>query len=133
MAKTHGKETVIKLNAVDLSAFCNTSEWTRSADSHDTTTYGADDHAYDGGLGDAKATIGGFYDDGATGPRATIEPLIGTKVAYIRQPEGTGAGKSQDSCTVLVMSYVETSPVADMVTWSAELQVSGAVDSTDQV
>jgi hypothetical protein len=132
MAKKHGKDTVVKLNSVDLSAFCNSSEFTRSADSHDTTTYGADDHAYDGGLGDAKVTIGGLYDDGATGPRATIEPLIGTKVTFIRQPEGTGPGLAQDSCTVLVTSYVETSPVADMVTWSAELQVSGAVDSTDQ-
>jgi hypothetical protein len=132
MAKKHGKDTVIKLNSVDLSAFCNTSEFTRTADSHDTTTYGADAHGYDGGLTDAKATIGGMYDDSATGPRATIEPLIGTKVPYIRQPEGAGSGLAQDSCTVLVVSYVESSPVADMVTWSAELQVSGDVDSTDQ-
>ena len=132
MSFIHGKDTFISLNAADLSVFCNTSTFTRSADSHDVTAYGATDHEYQGGLGDGSASIGGIYDNSATGPRDIIEPLVGTKVTLIRRPEGTGSGKPQDSVTVLVTNYVETSPVADMVTWTAELQCSGAITSTNQ-
>ncbi|HKX46587.1 MAG TPA: hypothetical protein VJP77_07780 [Planctomycetota bacterium] len=133
MAFIHGKDTYISLNAVDLSAFVNTSELSRSADSHDVTTYGKSDHVYRGGLGDGKATMAGIYDDGAAGPRATIEPLIGTVVELVRRPEGTGATKPEDTVDVLVMTYVETNPVADMVAWSCEMQLSDAVVTADQV
>lgn len=134
MAFKHGKDTVIKLNAKDLSAFVTTSELNRTSDSHDVTTYGKGSHVYMGGLQDAKASMSGIYDSTAvTGPRATIQPLIGTVVTLIRQPEGTGTGKPQDSVSVLVTGYVETNPVADMVTWSCEMQCSDAINSTSQV
>lgn len=132
MTFVHGKDTYISLNAVDLSAFCNASDLTRKADKHDVTTYGKDDHVYSGGLGDGEGNISGVYDNGAAGPRDTIEPLIGTVVTLIRRPEGTGSGLPQDSVSVLVEEYVETNPVADMVTWSAKLQLSDAVTSTNQ-
>lgn len=129
----HGKDTVIKLNAVDLSAFVNTSEITRSADSHDTTTYGQDAHVFQGGLKNGTASMAGIYDDAATGPRATIEPLLGTVVTLVRQPIGTGPGLPQDSVQVLVTQYVETNPVADMIAWSCEMQLSGDVNTAAQV
>lgn len=132
MAFIHGKETVIKLGASDLSAFTNTSTFTRTADSHDVTTYGKDDHVFAGGLGNGTASMGGIYDNGATGPRDVIEPLIGTEVVLTRQPEGTGSGLPQDVVDVIITSYVETSPVADMVSWSCEMQLSDAVNSTNQ-
>ena len=132
MTFVHGKDTFISLNAVDLSAFVNTSELGRTADSHDVTTYGKDSHVYAGGLLDGKATMAGVYDNGGSGPRATIEPLIGTVVTLIRQPEGTGSGLPQDEVDVLVMGYTETNPVADMVAWSCEMQLSDDVDSDDQ-
>lgn len=133
MAFKHGKDTVISLNAVDLSAFTDTSELNRSADLHDVTTYGKSSHVKVGGLLDAKATMSGTYDDGATGPRATIEPLIGTTVTLIRKPVGTGAGKPQDSVSVVVVGYVETNPVADMVKWSCEMECTDEVTSSAQV
>ncbi|RKF24139.1 hypothetical protein [Micromonospora globbae] len=133
MAKVHGRHTFISLGGDDLSTFTNTSEITRTADSHDVTGYGADAHEFVGGLKGGTATMGGIYDNTAsTGPRAVIEPLIGQTVELIRQTEGTGAGKPQDKATVLVTQYVETNPVADMVTWSCEMQISGTVDTTPQ-
>lgn len=133
MAFVHGKNTHIELDSNDLSAYVNQSELTRSADSHDTTTYGKEAHDFEGGLKNGTATMSGIYDDTAsTGPRAVIEPLVGTKVTLVRQPEGTGSGKPQDSVTVLVTNYVETNPVADMVTWSCEMQLSGVIDTTAQ-
>jgi len=132
MAFVHGKNTVITLDGDDLSAFTNTSELTRGADSHDVTCYGKNDHVFSGGLGKGSASMGGVYDNTATGPRAVIEPLVGTLVTLIRKPDGTGAGKPQDSVSVLVEEYVETSPVADMVSWSVKLLMSDAVTSTTQ-
>jgi hypothetical protein len=134
MSFVHGKDTYFSLGGSDLSTFTNTSTFTRAADVHDSTTYGKDDHTFEGGLGVSSMSAGGMYDNTAsTGPRAVIEPMVGTKVAMVRRPDGTGSGKAQDAVDVVVTSYVETNPVADMVTWSVELQGSDAVNSTAQV
>lgn len=128
----HGKNTVLKLNAVDLSIYCNTSEVTLDGDEHDVTGYGAAGHAVQGGLEASKVTFGGTYHSATTGPRGTIEPLRGTNVPFIRQPEGTGSGLPQDSATIHVKTYVETAPVAGMITWSCDGTVSGVVNHAAQ-
>lgn len=133
MAKVHGKDTFVSLDGDNLSTYSNSVEFVRTGDSHDVTTFGNSDHVYLGGLGDGTTTLGGFYDSTAsTGPRAVIEPLIGTVVTMIYQSEGTGSSKPQDSVSVLVTSYTETNPVADYKTWEVELQHSGAVNSAAQ-
>lgn len=134
MAKQHGKRTVVKVGANDLSTYTNASELTRTADTHDTTTYGNDAHRYNGGLLDGKFVMSGVYDTTAvTGPRAVLEPLIGVDGTEItRQTEGAGVGKPQDLFDAVLNSYVETNPVADMVTWSTEWSIDGDVDSTPQ-
>lgn len=132
MAFVHGKNTYIELDSNDLSTFVNTSEITREADEHDVTTYGREAHDFAGGLATGSATMSGTYDNGTTGPRAVVDPLLGTKVTLIRRPEGTGSGLPQDSITVLVRNYVETNPVADMVAWSCEMRLSSVVDTTPQ-
>jgi hypothetical protein len=133
MAWIHGKDTVITVATADLSTYTDSSELNRTADSHDVTTYGNDSHRKEGGLFDGKFTMSGTYDNTAvTGPRAKLEPLLGTVAAIVRQPEGAGAGKAQDSFDALMVSYVETSPVADMVKWSAEFEIDGDVDSAVQ-
>lgn len=132
MAFVHGKDTVIILDGDDLSAYTNTSELDIEADEHDVTTYGKDDHVFAGGLLGGSASMGGIYDDTAAGPKAIIEPLIGTVVTLVRRAEGTGSGKPQESVSVLVKRYVETNPVADMITWSAELTKSDLITRTTQ-
>lgn len=134
MALIHGHLTVVKVATDDISTYVKTSEFTRESDEHDMTTYGNGSHVVKGGLLGGKFTFSGTYDSTAsTGPRAKLEPLVGTEVAVIRQPEGTGSGKPQDSFNGNLKSYVETNPVADYVTFSCEITISGAVDSTAQV
>jgi hypothetical protein len=132
MAFTHGKLTYVSLNAVNLSTFANNTEYEKSADEHDVTTYGKNSHVFAGGLKGGKATISGVYDNGAAGPRATIEPLVGTVTELIHRPEGTGTGLPEDTVDVLVKSYKESAPVADMRMWTAELTFSDDVVSADQ-
>jgi hypothetical protein len=133
MAFVHGKNTVITVATTDLSEYTDSSELGRKADSHDVTTYGNDAHRKAGGLLDGSFKMSGTYDNTAmTGPRAKLEPLLGTICAVVRQPEGAGSGKAQDSFDALLVDFTETSPVADMVKWSAEFEIDGDVDSAAQ-
>lgn len=132
MSFVHTKDTVVTLGGDDLSAFTNSTTFNRSADSHDVTTYGKNSKVYAGGLKDGTVTIGGLYDDSATGPNAVIEPLLGTTVELVFKPAGTGTGKAQKVCDVVVTAFNVSSPVSDMVQWTAELQISGDVDITPQ-
>ena len=133
MAFIHGKGAYVSLNSVDLSAFVNEIQFNRSSDTHDTTTMGKNAHTYQGGLLDGTCTLNGIYDDGMTGPRATVEPLIGTTTTLKHRPEGTGSGKPEDTAQVVVESYEETSAVADMIAWTCTLQITGDVTTVDQV
>lgn len=133
MAKSHGKKTVFKLDAVDWSAYCNNSQITLTTATTDTTTYGKNSVVKDAALNDGKLSVSGFYDTTAsTGPRAAFLAIRGTKVAFVHQPEGTGTGLPQDTGDCIVTNYVQTHPVADYVTWSIDIELSDDVDSTPQ-
>ena len=133
MTFIHGKDTYISLGGVNLSTFTDTSEVGRKSDVHDVTTYGKSAHVKQGGLLDGTVKMSGTYDNTATtGPRPAITSRLGTTVAFVRRPEGTGSGRPQDSCSVVVAGYTETNPVADMVKWSADLEISDTVDTTAQ-
>lgn len=134
MSKQHGKDTVVKLNGVDLSIYGSKVEFSRKADSHDLTTFGNDSHRKGGGLLDGSAVIEGWWEGAAVtgGPAPVINPLIGTVVPMVYQPEGTGSGKAQRTVDVLIVSYVESSPVADYVSWTCDVEFDGDVTTTNQ-
>lgn len=134
MTFVHAKDTFISLDANDLSAFTDTSSWEDTSEKHQVTCYGAERHAYAYGLGDGKQSMGGTYDNTAAGPKAVIEGIKDAKelVTLIRRPEGTGSGKPQESVQVLIEKYNESSPVADMVKWTCDLQFSGDITRTTQ-
>lgn len=133
MAKRHGRHTYISLDGTDISAYCSESSFDRSADSHDTTTYGATAHAVgDDGLLKHSGSMSGLYDNTTSGPHDLITALIGTNVTLVRRPEGTGTGLPQESMTVRVTKYSESNPVADYVKWSADFDVDGDITDTDQ-
>jgi hypothetical protein len=128
MAFVHGKSCSFTVATKDVSPFTNSVEMKRSADSHDTSTFGGNSKTYAGGLKDGTATASGIYDNTTlTGPRNSILPLLGTSVTCIYGPEGATATKPKETFTAVVTSYEESVPVADMITWTAELQISGDV------
>lgn len=134
MARLHSRFTVITVGGVNLSAFITNSELSRTADSHDTTGYGIGAKTYISGLEDATLSLEGIYDDGADDtPRTELMPLLGgDAVAIVRQPEGAGTGKGQETFNAILTDYTESNPVGDLVTFSAEFQVTGAITDTDQ-
>jgi hypothetical protein len=132
MSFVHGKSVFVSLDGSDISAFCTSVGPKRTADTHDVTTFGKNSKVYFGGLLDGTFDVEGIYDNTASGPKAVIEPLLGTTVTMIYRPEGTGSGKPQTTVDVLISSYEETAPVADMVTWKASLQGSDDAIVSDQ-
>lgn len=132
MAFIHGRGTAVSIDGDDLSDYANSVEFERTADSHDVTTFGRNSKVYAAGLKDGTATIEGIYDSTAgTGPGAVLRPLVGgSAVELVYQPEGAGSGKPTATVDALVTTYSESAPVADMITWSAELQLSGDIADT---
>ncbi len=131
MSKVHGSGQVITFDGDSVRV--TTSQLERGGDGHDTTLSGDDDHVTSPGLGTGKFTCSGVYDNTAsTGPAAVLKPLINTIVPMIRQVDGVGTGKAQESFEAHLEKYTETAPVADMVTWAVDMTVSGAVDDTAQ-
>lgn len=134
MAFVHGKGTVVKIGSTDISAYSNSVTFSRTADTHDVTCFGKTAKVYAPGLKDGTASIEGVYDNTAvSGPSALFRPLVGAaSVVLVYRPEGTGTTKPEAEVAGLVNSYEESSPVADMVTWTAELQLSDTIDDTPQ-
>ena len=132
MAFVHGKNTSVTIDSDDLSAYCNSVQFNRSADSHDVTTFGKNQKVYNSGLKDGEVTLEGIYDStAATGPGAVLRPLVGgANVEFVYKPEGSGVGKPVATVDVIVTAYEESAPVADMITWSATLQMSDSIADT---
>lgn len=134
MTFVHGKDTVLTIDGDDISIYTNSSSWEDSSDKHDVSCYGAERKAYAYGLGDGTLSMEGVYDNTAAGPKAILEGIkdAGALVTLIRRPEGTGSGLPQESVSVLVEKYTETNPVADMIKWTCDLQMSGTITRTTQ-
>lgn len=129
---TLGADAIFELDSNDLTPFLDSVTFTESADSLDVTTYGNGGHRKRGGLTDGSISIGGVYDTTVAGPRDVIKPLKGQVVSFSWQPEGAGTGLPQSAGNVLVQNYVESSPVADIVRWTAALEIDGDITDTNQ-
>lgn len=134
MSAQHSKATVVTLGG-DPVTIANSTTYNRSRDVHDVTGYGANSKVYAPGLLDGTVTVEGIYDNAAlTGTKAVVQAAFeaGTTIEFVYQPEGAGTGKPQNVCDVIVTAYNESSAVADMVQFTAELQITGDVDVTPQ-
>lgn len=133
MATSHGKLTRVTVATQNISPFVKNSSLEKAAKTHDVTGYGVDDELYAGGLRGHKFTMSGVYDNTVTvGPRLVLNGSVAATLAIVRQLEGLGSGKPQDAFSAILEKYVETNPHDDMVTWSADFQVTGPVNSTPQ-
>lgn len=131
MAFVHGKNSVFKLDnasgsLTDISAFVNNVDFPETADVAESSVLGASNKTYLVGLRDASISISGLFD-------ATVDAILGAVVgqtatlSYEYSPEGTGSGKVKYTGEAILTNYALSSPVGDVVAYSADLQCSGAV------
>ncbi len=131
MAFTHGKDSVFKLDnasgsLTDISSYVNSVDFPETADVAETTVLGDDNKTYIVGLKDATLSLAGLWD-------STIDGILGAVIgqaatlSFEYSPEGTASGKVKYSGECILTSYAQSSPVGDVVGYSADFQVSAAV------
>lgn len=136
MAYIHGKNTIVKWGATDLSAFTESTDFNDGVSAEKVTTYGATRtrESYAGSLGDGKITCKGTADDGVSGPEAILAPLMdaAAAVSFTFQPKGAGTGKPQKIVDVIITAFNTSHPVGGYVKWTCEMQMSGAINRAAQ-
>jgi len=131
MAFVHGKSSVFKLDnasgsMTDISSFVNNVDFPETADVAETSVLGASNKTYIVGLKDATIGLTGFFD-------ATADAIFGAVIgqsatlSFEYSPEGTASGKIKYTGECILTNYALSSPVGDVVAYSGDLQVSGAI------
>ena len=131
MAFVHGKSSVFKLDnasgsMTDISSFVNNVDFPETADVAETSVLGASNKTYLVGLKDATIGLTGFFD-------ATADAIFGAVIgqsatlSFEYSSEGTASGKIKYTGECILTNYALSSPVGDVVAYSGDLQVSGAV------
>lgn len=141
MAFAHGKSTKFQLDSsagslVDLSTYCDNVTMPRSVETGETTTFSASGAAktYIIGLNDATISVSGKWDSALDSHMEALRAAqaAGTNLSATFEygPAGGTAGLVKYTGESLLTSYEVDSPVGDVVTFSAELQVTGVITRT---
>jgi len=138
MAFTHGKGAVFKIDnsggtLQTLTAYVDSIDFNNTVDTAETTTMGSEVKTYLSGQSDATLSVSGKWDSTAsTGPDAVLNGLIGLEATSTFEvgPEGSTTGKVKYTGECFLTSYVVSAPVGDVVTFTADFQVTGAITKT---
>ena len=131
MAFVHGKDTDFRIDnssgsLTDISAYVTSVDFPETADVAETTTMGSSNKTYIVGLKDATLSIAGNWD-------ATVDAILGVVVgqsatlSFQYSPEGTASGKVKYTGECICTNNSVASPVGDVVSYTADFQVSAAV------
>ncbi len=132
----HGKDSVFKIEDSagstmrDITPYVKSVDFNRSNDANDTTTKGAEGHTYRPGLTDGEIRLTGLWDKTASvGSYTVLASLLGVEitVGFEYGPEGSTGGMVKLSGECVLTQYDESSPVDDMVAFSATCKISGDV------
>lgn len=132
MAKYHGYKGHFSIDGVDLSSYLTDVSMDQSVDVAETSTFGTLDKTYLDGMRDATISIAGRWDDTAsTGPDVVLQGLRGDGAnAFIYGPSGSTGGMVKYTGNAILTAYAPTTPIADVVAFTATFQVTGAITRT---
>ena len=129
----HGKSTNFTLDDTagsvrDISNTLTSVDFPDSVDVAETTAFGSSAKSYIVGLTDATISCSGIWDSTVDGYIAGgAEPA---SRSFVYGPAGSTAGNVKYTGEAIVTSYSISNPVGDVVTFSLDLQVTGAVTRT---
>lgn len=120
----HGKNAVVLFDGADFTTFFNEATASSSVETAETTTFGSGAKTYITGLKDATASLSGLFEGSAAGTDAAFAAAIASDATQIVTigPEGGAAGTRSIGISAIETSYEISSPVADVVAISAEIQ-----------
>jgi hypothetical protein len=111
-----------------MSPFLNEATTTQSIETAETTTFGDQDKTYIVGLADGTISTSGLFDSTAGASDAVLSGIIATEDnTFTVLPEGATAGTRSIIANGQMTSYEISSPVADVVAISAEVQADGGL------
>jgi len=127
----HGKSTSFKVDnaagtLTDISTSLTDVSFPRSVETAETTAFGASAKTYIVGLSDSTVSVSGNFDATVDAHLATVLGQSAT-LSFEYGPEGTTAGQVKYTGEAIMTSYEKSGAVGDVVTFSSELQVTGAV------
>lgn len=130
MAFVHGKDTVFKVDdtggsLTDISTYINSVDFPESIDTAETTAFGSSAKSYIPGLTDATISVSGMWD--ATADAVFTGGAEPASRSFEFGPAGSTASNIKYTGECIMTSYSISNPVGDVVTFSADFQVTGAV------
>jgi hypothetical protein len=127
----HGKNASFKVDnsggtLTDISNTLNSVSFPREIETLETTSFGSSTRSYVVGFSDATISVEGSFDATVD---AHLAGILGQEasVSFEYGPEGTTAGQVKYTGEALMTSYETSAGVGDIVTYSAEFQVTGAI------
>jgi hypothetical protein len=110
----------------DISAYCDNVDFPQVVETAETTTFGDASKDYIVGLRDATISIGGKWDAVLD---AVLAPILGqaASVSFQYGPAGSTVSNVRYTGECFCTSYQVAGAVGDVVTFSAEFQVTGNV------
>lgn len=127
----HGKSAVFKVDnaagaLTNISDTLNSVSFPREAETLETTSFGSSDRSYVIGFKNATVSVEGSFD-------ATVDThlaaILGQEasVSFEYGPEGSTASSTKYTGEAFMTSYETSAGVGDIVSYSAEFQITGAI------
>jgi hypothetical protein len=127
----HGKSTVFKVDnsggsLTDISNTLTDVGFPQSVDTAETSTFGSSAKSYVVGLTDSTLSISGNFDATVDAHLAAVLGQAAT-LSFEYGPEGSTVGFVKYTGEAILTSYEKSGAIGDVVSYSAEFQVSGAI------
>lgn len=129
----HGKSAALAHGGKDITQWMSEATATMTADTGDTSHFGANAKTYIVGLNDATFSGGGLYDGAVAGIHEYFEALIATEttsevqVPITFSPEGFVFGAAAITGVAKTTTYEVNPVVSDVVKLSFEMQANGGI------
>jgi hypothetical protein len=127
----HGKSTVFKVDnaagsLTNISDTLTDVSFPQTVDTAETSTFGSSAKSYVVGLTDSSLSVSGNFDATVD---AHLAGVLGqaASLSFEYGPEGSTAGMVKYTGEAYLTSYEKSGAIGDVVSYSAEFQVTGAI------
>lgn len=130
MAFIHGKSATVLFGAYNLSTYLNELGLTKTIETGETTTFSADSKTYVVGLQDGTASLSGLFDGDADAIDAVMQAAIASDNRDVTtlSPAAEAVGVVGYLVDAHTGTYEISSPVADVVSVTADLQSEAGIE-----
>ena len=125
----HGKSTDFAIDDTggssrNISDTLTDVSFPQTIDTAETTAFGSSNKSYIVGLKDTTISVSGIWDATVDGYLSGTEPA---SRSFIFGPAGSTGGNVKYTGEAIITNYSQSNPVGDVVTFSADFEVTGAV------